>query len=63
MLGLLHTASHLVALEVQNSEEDVASSLLGTPQLITQASNAARPPATTPRRPPPAPPQPQVCLA
>lgn len=34
---------------VQNSEEDVASSLLGTPYLATQASHP-RAPVTTPRR-------------
>ena len=34
---------------LQNSEEDVASSLLGTPYMATQASHP-RPPMTTPRR-------------
>ena len=34
---------------VQNSEEDVASSLLGTPYMATQASHP-RAPVTTPRR-------------
>lgn len=38
-----------VSCHVQNSEEDVASSLLGTPYLATQASNP-RAPVTTPRR-------------
>lgn len=41
---------------LQNSEEDVASSLLGTPQLATQASHP-RVPMTTPRRLATAPPQ------
>ena len=34
---------------LQNSEEDVASSLLGTPYMATQASHP-KPPMTTPRR-------------
>ena len=41
-------------LSVQNSEEDVASSLLGTPYLATQASHG-RAPNTTPKRLPPTP--------
>ena len=48
----LWTVRHVLSMQrllLQNSEEDVASSLLGTPYMATQASHP-RAPMTTPRR-------------